>query len=314
MISAFRMILFLLWLPIFSYPSEGQPFAKGVHRILFLGNSITYNGQYVNDVIASLRIKYPKSTYDFINVGLPSETVSGLSEPNHAEGKFPRPDLHERLQRVLSQAKPDLVFACYGMNDGIYMPFDSSRFQAFQSGIHWLHTEVEKSGAKIIHLTPPVYDEERAGVRGYAGVLDDYSAWLMAQRQVLNWQVIDIHSPMKSYVSIKKKENPDFFLAEDGVHPGALGHWLMAREILKYIVGKDSEELTRAETFEAFVDTDKSKELLMLITRQQEILKNAWLSSTGHQRPGLPAGMPLNEAKQQSVLLEKQIHKLLQSR
>ena len=73
--------------------------------------------------------RYPGRTIEFINVGLPSETVSGLSEEGHAGGQFPRPDLHERLGRVLEQIRPDLVFACYGMNDGIYLPFNEERFE-----------------------------------------------------------------------------------------------------------------------------------------------------------------------------------------
>jgi len=36
--------------------------------------------------------------FEILNLGLPSETVSGLSEPNHAGGAFPRPDLHERTR------------------------------------------------------------------------------------------------------------------------------------------------------------------------------------------------------------------------
>lgn len=38
-----------------------------------------------------LRIYYPETVCEFVNVGLLSETVSGLSEPNHADGRFPRP-------------------------------------------------------------------------------------------------------------------------------------------------------------------------------------------------------------------------------
>src|SRR6202012_3938160 len=52
-----------------------------VKRILFLGNSITWQANYVNDVIAYLTVHYPNRHFDYINVGLPSETVSGLSEP-----------------------------------------------------------------------------------------------------------------------------------------------------------------------------------------------------------------------------------------
>src|ERR1700722_20154887 len=90
----------------------------GVRRVIFLGDSITYSGQYVEYIEAYVRIHSPALRSEFLDLGLPSETVSGLSEPVHAGGQFPRPDLHERLERVLDKARPDLVVACYGMNDG----------------------------------------------------------------------------------------------------------------------------------------------------------------------------------------------------
>ena len=72
------------------------------------GDSITYSGQYIEFVEAYLRLKDPALRCEFLDLGLPSETVSGLSEPGHAGGQFPRPDLHERLDRVLDedQARP----------------------------------------------------------------------------------------------------------------------------------------------------------------------------------------------------------------
>ena len=107
----------------------------GVHRVVFLGDSITYSGQYVEFIEAFLRINDPMLNCEFLDLGLPSETVSGLSEPGHAGGKFPRPNLHERLDRVLGKAKPDLIVACYGMNDGIYYPFSEVRFDKYQDGM-----------------------------------------------------------------------------------------------------------------------------------------------------------------------------------
>ena len=58
-------------------------------RIIFLGDSITYGGHYVEYIDALLRLENPQSHRELLDLGLPSETVSGLSEPNHAEGKFP---------------------------------------------------------------------------------------------------------------------------------------------------------------------------------------------------------------------------------
>ncbi|MCU7552867.1 SGNH/GDSL hydrolase family protein [Chitinophagaceae bacterium LB-8] len=170
-----------------------QPYAipGNVKRIVFIGNSITYAGYYTSCIDAYLRLQYPEKHVEIINLGLPSETVSGLSESNHAGGKFPRPDLHERLDRIL-KIKPDLVFACYGMNDGIYQPFDNDRFQKFCEGMSWMHEQVTQSGASIIHITSPIYDERKG--KAYANVLDIYSDWLISRRYTNNWNVIDIFS------------------------------------------------------------------------------------------------------------------------
>ena len=160
-------------------------------RILFLGDSITYQGTYVTIIEAALIAQYPERHFVVLNLGLSSETVSGRSEEGHAGGRFPRPDLHERLDRILKQLKPDLVIACYGMNDGIYHPLDAGRFAAFQDGVRRLREKVIGAGADIIHLTPPVFDPQPIATKvlpagrdhyptpfaGYNGVLDIYAKW-----------------------------------------------------------------------------------------------------------------------------------------
>src|SRR5437763_5854086 len=196
-----------------------------VHRIVFLGNSITYAGNYITDIEAYFVTHYPNKEYEFINMGLPSETVSGLSEPGHADGKFPRPDLHERLDRVLALTKPDLVFICYGMNDGIYLPFDSGRFHKFKDGLIDVHNKVAQTGTRIIHLTPPYYDELKGRNKGYEATLDRYTDWVLAQQKAAKWKVIDIHYPMKRFTEAHRKADSAFgiaafALAEDGEHPG----------------------------------------------------------------------------------------------
>jgi lysophospholipase L1-like esterase len=117
-------------LPLDPGPSKAgdQTPLAGLRRVIVLGDSITYSGQYIEYLEAYLRVHDPEVRCEFLNLGLPSETVSGLSEPGHAGGEFPRPDLRERLDRVLKRTKPDLIVACYGMNDGIYHPFGEGRF------------------------------------------------------------------------------------------------------------------------------------------------------------------------------------------
>ena len=284
-------------------------FAPEVRRVVFLGDSITYGGYYVSDIIAYQRSREPKRQIEFINLGLSSENTSGLSEPGHAGGKFPRPDLHERLARVLEKTKPDLVIACYGMNDGIFLPFDAARFQAFTNGMTWFHEKVEKSGAKIIHVTPPIFDEVKGGHAGYAAVLDKFSEWLVTQR-TNGWRVVDLHTPMALALAAGRAKNPAFAFAKDGIHPDEQGHWLMARTILTALGAKDLNGITTASGI--FLDQTGGKELLRLIHQQSSVLKDAWLTDIGHKRPQ-KAGLPLAEAQTKAAEIETQIQKVLPS-
>lgn len=289
--------------------TTGQPVYQipdSTKRILFLGNSITYSGQYVTYIETYLKLKHPDITFEFINCGLPSETVSGLSEEGHAGGQFPRPDLHDRLQRVLLQTKPDLVFACYGMNDGIYLPLDNERFEKFKTGIYRLHEIVIKSGAAVIHLTPPVYDEKKG--EAYAAVLDYYSDWLISLRYS-NWHVIDIHWPMKKFLEEKRLTDTTYCLAEDGVHPGTAGHWIIARQVL-YSLG-ETEALKYDAVDEALSAFPNGRAILKLVEERAEIMKDAWLNSTGHNRPGMKKGVSLEAAYTKAAEIEKQIKILL---
>ena len=214
-------------------------------RIVFLGDSITYDGKYVAIVETELRLRDPKREFEIIDCGLPSETVSGLSEDGHAGGQFPRPTLHQRLDRVLAQIKPDLVVVCYGMNDGIYLPLAEARFAAYREGIQLIRDKVAKVPAKIIHLTPAVFDPVpiRARVapadkvtagkmyQNYDDVLSEYSRWLVSKR-VEGWTVIDLHQRVLDSLVERRKSLPEFTYSPDGVHPNLDGHFVMAFALL----------------------------------------------------------------------------------
>lgn len=281
-------------------------------RVVFLGDSITQAGGYVDLLETAIRVQHPDRSMEILNLGLSSETTSGLSEPGHAGGAFPRPDLHERLERVLEQTKPDLVVACYGMNDGIYHPLDDERFAKFKSGIERLHEAVESRGAKIIHLTPALFDAKPLQGRllpsglasypkpyeGYDDVLEAYSTWLLSRRAD-GWQVIDVHGAMKAALAARRAEKADFTFASDGVHPNDEGHAVLARAV--------GEAWGLSMNDDGLPTHSKAKEILSLIRKKQQMLKLAWLTSTGHKRPGVPAGMPIADANKLAAELDAQV-------
>jgi lysophospholipase L1-like esterase len=298
---------------------------EGVRRVVFLGDSITHSGQYIEYLEAYLRLKDPTLRTEFLDLGLPSETVSGLSEPGHANGQFPRPDLGERLDRVLAKTKPDLIVACYGMNDGIYHPFAEERFAKYREGMAHLRERAAASGAKVLHLTPPVFDpvpikantlpsglnEYRRPFEGYDDVLAKYSEWLIARRAD-GWDVVDVHGPMKKFLDDRRASDPSFRLANDGVHIDATGHWLIAREVLIRWGTPAGEVSAGAES--VFDGRPRGLEVLKLVARKQAILKAAWLTETGHKRPGMAKGLPMDEANRKAGEIEAEIRKRLDAR
>lgn len=288
--------------------SQSFNLSDNVQRIVFLGNSITYQGKYIAFIDAYFSIHYPDKNYEIINAGLPSETVSGLSEPGHAKGKYPRPDLHDRLDRVIAATKPDLVLACYGMNDGIYLPFSEKRFKKYKKGINRLHKAIEKAGAEIIHITPPVYDG-RKGV-AYANVLDIYSDWLISNRYTKGWNVIDIHWPMKKKLEYHRLIDSTFVFAKDGIHPNDSGHFEMAKHILEFFVGPP---LSTTGDINGFLSAHQNAaEIFKQVQLRQKITKDAWLTHIGHKRPNMKKGLPLDEALAKSKEIEEKIQVLVQ--
>ena len=284
-------------------------------RLVFLGDSITAAGGYVEIIEAALIAAHPETVYEVIPLGLPSETVSGLSEEGHAGGQFPRPDLHERLGRVLEKTRPELVVACYGMNCGIYHPLSEARRQAFEKGMAKLHQQASAAGARVIHLTPPIFDPLPSSVpllpaglaayprayQGYNEVLDAYSAWLLEQR-AHGWEVLDLHGLMNRTLAERRQSDPKFTFSPDCVHPNAAGHRLMAQPLLEawgLQAGAEGAPLH-----------PEGAAILAAVQRKQAVLKPAWLSHTGHRRPGMAAGLPLAEAQAQAARQEAEARRL----
>jgi lysophospholipase L1-like esterase len=220
-------------------------FLKNKERVVFLGDSNTYAGLFIAYIDGYLVSRFPARSFELINLGLPSETVSGLSEPDHP---YPRPDVHERLERVLAKTKPDVVVICYGMNDGIYSPFSEDRFKKYREGMHKLIARVKKAGARVVLMTPAPFDplplqgktlaataakfSWMKPYRDYDDVLARYSAWLVTLRGK-GFLVVDAHTAINRHLAERRQAMPQYFISGDGIHPNATGHRLVAEQILE---------------------------------------------------------------------------------
>ena len=274
---------------------------RSAKRIAVLGDSITQDGRWVADLAAWMEEQGLPA--DVINVGLSSETISGLTEVGHAGGTFPRPDLFDRLDRVLTVTRPDVVLAMYGMNCGIYQPLDDGRFAKFKDGIERLHAAVEKAGARIIHLTPPIYDKQPgnpgpAGTADYDAVLAAYSTWLLSKRAA-GWGVIDVHGPMKEALEARRKENPEATFTPDCIHPNDAGHWAIGRAV---IAGLGDEAAATDPHLQATLAP-----FLPQVTQRMKLLSDAYREAAGHARPGTPQGLSIAAAEAEARRLTESL-------
>ncbi|HOX59593.1 MAG TPA: SGNH/GDSL hydrolase family protein [Candidatus Paceibacterota bacterium] len=269
--------------------AASRPKLQSIRRIVFLGDSITQAGDYVTDVQCWLCAQ--RANVEVLNLGLGSETATDLTPQENASHLekfgFGRPFLSERLDRVLEAAKPDLLFACYGMNDGSNLPSDASGDRRFANAITRLRESALRSGVKrVVICTPPVHDaRQHPGLQPHDESLTRYTSWLLSRR-ASGWDVVDIHTPMRRSLDEGRSSDPSFMYAQDGVHPDRRGHWIMAREILKQFFGADLKGATRAE--ELF--PVHGPEIRKLISKRSKLLFDAWMTELTHTRPGVPGG------------------------
>jgi lysophospholipase L1-like esterase len=286
-----KLILLIVFSSISLIAQDDSQISLSSKRILFLGDSITQDGTYVSYIDYFLQKMFPDKNFDIISIGLSSETASGLSEPNHP---YPRPCIHERLERALEKTKPGLVIACYGMNDGIYYPQSEERFQAYKEGMNKLIKVIKSHNADLIILTPTIFDpvqctdkiqKKDTTVYGYShpyylydNVLADYNTWIMNDIDG-DVKTIDLHSPMKKFLELKREQDSTFTITKDGVHPTHLGHLLMAEAFLKGVgVPLDFSDLNK-ELKKVEADT-----LFKLVDEQRQTRSNGWLDYVGYTR------------------------------
>jgi lysophospholipase L1-like esterase len=222
---------------------------------------------------------------------------SGLSEEGHAGGKFPRPCLFERLGRLLEKAKPEIVVACYGMNDGIYLPLDKERFAAFQKGVTKLIEQCKEAGVKrVVLVTPPIYDfSPKKDEFNYDVVLIEYAKWELAL-MTPGVSVIDLHSAMR-----KARDGRATPFSGDKVHPGDDGQLLIATTILAALGVKTADDS---------LATIKGDQLFQLVEQKRQMRSAAWMKHIGYTREKTVKPEPLGTVEADAAKVQEKIDAL----
>jgi lysophospholipase L1-like esterase len=296
----------------------GQSASEEKEHWLFLGNSITQAGHYV-DYIETWFLLNEVNPPEITDLGLSSETVSCLSEPDHP---FPRPCLHSRLDSVLKRTRPDVVVACYGMNCGIYHPYSQERFTAYKEGIRKLVVKAKAAGAKVILVTPPPYagrvqpktppaEGETYGYKrpseDYNETLARYAEWILSLEEEEGIRTIDIRPGLEKHMEKCYPWEP--------VHPSLFGHQIMAESILQGL-GKVTGSSILETGAEQKIPGRRWNRLLELVKQQRETYDRALLNHIGHGNPMVAVEFSISLSVADSLVkpVEAEIEKLLEQK
>jgi lysophospholipase L1-like esterase len=216
-------------------------------RVVFLGDSITEQRLYTTYLEAYTLARFPALKLTFRNVGWGGDTawLRQRSHPDEtklfAAAEAPQQamvdDAVKRgLERDVLPLRPTLVTIDFGMNDHSYQAFREDIFRAYARSQAQLAKVLEAAGARVIFITPQPIEEKRPdpdqdvrnqSLRKFSDGLKD-----VATREGALY--VDEFAPYMAVMLHERSSNPSAFIGGgDAVHPGPIGHTLMAWAILK---------------------------------------------------------------------------------
>lgn len=216
-------------------------------RVVFLGDSITEQRLYTTYIEAYALTRHPEWKLWFRNVGWGGDT-SWLRQRSHPdEAKLFAADeaaqqemVHDAVSRGLNRdvlpLKPTFVTVKFGMNDHSYQPFREDIFKAYVRSQTEIAEILKANGARVAFLTPQPIEDKRPDpdqdVRNQS--LRKFSDGLKQVADKEGTTFVDQFDPYMRVLLRERSQHPDDFVGGgDAVHPGPIGHTVMAWAILK---------------------------------------------------------------------------------
>jgi lysophospholipase L1-like esterase len=197
-------------------------------RVICLGDSITFGeydevgGGWVDRMKRDCMRAYVcerSAEVTVLNCGIGGERTTGL-----------RARFEVELTARLDPDEPNVVLLAYGMNDLAVRP-DRPRIPPsdFRENLRHVLASIGLRGTRpaLVNITPIAARLDGSpnanGTLRSRAAIDEYNLVLaeLANEQAV--PLIDAHTAMQP--------TPELFLAEDGVHPNALGHEAIARVV-----------------------------------------------------------------------------------
>lgn len=216
-------------------------------RVVFLGDSITEQRLYTTYIEAYVLTRHPEWKLTFRNVGWGGDT-SWLRQRAHPEEKqlfaadaesqqkMVEDSVGRGLTRDVLPLKPTFVTIKFGMNDHSYQAFREDIFRAYVRSQTQLAKVLGANGARVAFLTPQPIEDKRPDpdqdIRNQS--LRRFSDGLKEVASTAGAAYVDQFDPFMRILLRERAGNPPALVGGgDAVHPGPVGHTLMAWAVLK---------------------------------------------------------------------------------
>jgi hypothetical protein len=246
--SRIRVLAFLAalyWL--ISSAAAADFFIKDGDRVAFLGDSITEQRLYTTYIEAYALTRHPNWKLSFRNVGWGGDT-SWLRQRAHpdekalfaadesAQQKMVEESVGRGLSRDVLPLKPTVVTVKFGMNDHSYQPFREDIFHAYVRSQDEIAKVLKANGARVAFLTPQPIEDKRPDPDKDARneSLRKFSDGLKEVCVKEGALFVDQFDPYMAIMLRERASNPSVVIGGgDAVHPGPIGHTVMAWAVLK---------------------------------------------------------------------------------
>lgn len=225
------------------------PSLDGVHRMVFIGDSITQQGEhpggYVWLIRHFLKAIYPEHPIEVLNAG-----ISGNKST----------DLLARFQRDVLDRHPDLVFISIGVNDVWHGFYDGHSkgdgplgisIDNYSENLKSMVRQAQKAGAKVNLLLATQIGEDPNVPENLKAVA--YNDAIHAIAMDMKCTSVDLQTPFRKVIAAYRETtgSTQNFMTIDGVHMNAQGNQVMAQTILSSLGIPDSLRTGAVEKVQA---------------------------------------------------------------
>ncbi|NGM65951.1 cellulase family glycosylhydrolase [Sphingobacterium sp. SGR-19] len=231
----FLWVLITLIGSVYAQKKEDSLFKSG-DKIAFIGNSITHNGDFHHYILLYYASRFPDKKVTFYNLGIKGDNANSFLR---------------RMDADIVPHKADWSIVMAGMNDvnrGLYAPEKQNEpdiqqrkeraLKDFESYYDSFLTRLKRTKTNIILQKPSIYDQtgdltavNLVGVNDALERCGKIVDKLAKKHKVL---VIDYWTIMNEVnANLQQTDVKSTIVGQDRVHPGPLGHFVMAYTFLK---------------------------------------------------------------------------------